>query len=158
MYSYALVYCFDERCGQNYSNWPGLFFFFLSGLGHFLAKRCTHLHFFLTLPSTIHREVSPSSSRSHSFFPPVLFLLSLSLHVAFCCAVSAPFSPSHCPITRCRIRDCDAFSIIFAADDLTTLWSTRWNIDLSHIVIFGSRVVVRQEGETREEARCWSMK
>lgn len=62
--------------------------------------------------------------------------LSLSLHVAFCCAVSAPFSPSHCPVTRCRIRDCDAFSIIFAADDLTTLWSTRWNIDLSHIVIF----------------------
>lgn len=118
---------------------PDSFFSFLSGLGHFLAERCarcTHLHFFLPCP--LHCPISigwfrhPRLLDHLSFFPPVLFLLSLS-HVAFCCAVSASFSPSHCPVTRCRIRDCDAFSIIFAADHLTTLW---WNIDSRHIVIF----------------------
>lgn len=107
---------------------PDSFFSFLSGLGHFLAERCarcTHLHFFLPCP--LHCPLSigwfrhPRLLDHLSFFPPVLFLLSFSLHVAFCCAVSASFSPSHCPVTRCRIRDCDAFSIIFAADHLTTL-------------------------------------
>lgn len=92
MYSYALVYCFDERCGQNYSNLPGLFFPF--GLGHFLAERCarcTHVY------SSPLRPLFPSPSGG--FTVPVSIvsffrcrfssssLLLLSLPCRFCFAL-----------------------------------------------------------------------
>lgn len=74
---------------------PDSFFSFLSGLGHFLAERCarcTHLHFFLPCP--LHCPLSigwfrhPRLLDHLSFFPPVLFLLSLSLYTSLFAALS----------------------------------------------------------------------
>lgn len=83
--------------------------------------------------------------------------LSLSLHVAFCCAVSAPFSPSHCPaVSNSRLRRFfDYFRGRWSHDFVIHAMEYRFE---PHCDIWGSRVVVRQEGETRKEARCWSVK